>query len=154
LKEIWYIFGDISNYPFMKQLIISSRRGDRMTKRNEKKVTDDSKYVEQHLSNERTFLAWIRTAITIMGIGFLSARLHLFSPKSETSFLGESISKWIGILSVIIGMFSIVYATTSYWKKRKGINTQTFLAPRGAFIFLFVTMLLIGVLLLIYLVFI
>jgi putative membrane protein len=124
-----------------------------MTKRN-KKITDDSKYVEQHLSNERTFLAWIRTAITIMGIGFLSARLHLFSTKSETSFLGESISKWIGILSVIIGMFCIVYATTSYWKKRKGINTQTFLAPRGAFIYLFVTMLIIGVLLLIYLIFI
>lgn len=124
-----------------------------MTNRNHK-VTDDSKYVEQHLSNERTFLAWIRTAITIMGIGFLSARLHLFSPESETSFLGESLSKWIGILSVIIGMFCIVYAATSYWKKRKGINTQTFLAPRGAFIYLFVTMLAIGVLLLIFLVFI
>ncbi|WP_430793738.1 DUF202 domain-containing protein [Bacillus cereus] len=27
--------------------------------------TVDSKYIQQHLANERTYLAWLRTAITI-----------------------------------------------------------------------------------------
>jgi putative membrane protein len=26
--------------------------------------------VQQHLANERTYLAWIRTAITVIGLGF------------------------------------------------------------------------------------
>ncbi|MDF2857771.1 MAG: hypothetical protein K0Q87_3622 [Neobacillus sp.] len=33
--------------------------------------TLDSRYIQQHLANERTFLAWIRTAIAIIGVGFL-----------------------------------------------------------------------------------
>ncbi len=31
-----------------------------------------------HLANERTFLAWIRTAIAIMGLGFIVEKFSLF----------------------------------------------------------------------------
>ncbi|HET8995258.1 MAG TPA: DUF202 domain-containing protein, partial [Acetobacteraceae bacterium] len=31
-----------------------------------------------HAANERTFLAWIRTAIAIMAFGFLVAKFNLF----------------------------------------------------------------------------
>jgi putative membrane protein len=31
-----------------------------------------------HLANERTFLAWIRTALALIGLGFVLARLGLF----------------------------------------------------------------------------
>lgn len=34
------------------------------------------KYAQQHLANERTFLAWIRTVIAIVGVGFLTTSLH------------------------------------------------------------------------------
>ncbi|OTW44996.1 hypothetical protein BK699_28235 [Bacillus thuringiensis serovar mexicanensis] len=37
----------------------------------------DSKYMQQHLANERTYLAWLRTAISVFGLGFLVANLHL-----------------------------------------------------------------------------
>jgi putative membrane protein len=33
--------------------------------------------VRDHLANKRTLLAWIRTAITIMGLGFVIARLEV-----------------------------------------------------------------------------
>lgn len=33
----------------------------------------ESKTVQQHLANERTFLAWVRTGIAMAGIGFLAA---------------------------------------------------------------------------------
>ncbi|WP_343783996.1 DUF202 domain-containing protein [Alkalibacillus silvisoli] len=29
--------------------------------------TKDSNYIQQHLANERTYLAWIRTALAIIG---------------------------------------------------------------------------------------
>ncbi len=32
----------------------------------------------QHLANERTFLAWLRTCIALMGLGFVVARFSLF----------------------------------------------------------------------------
>ncbi|HTT06290.1 MAG TPA: DUF202 domain-containing protein [Steroidobacteraceae bacterium] len=32
----------------------------------------------EHAANERTFLAWVRTAIAVMAFGFLVARFNLF----------------------------------------------------------------------------
>jgi putative membrane protein len=32
----------------------------------------------EHLANERTLLAWVRTAIALMGLGFVVARFGLF----------------------------------------------------------------------------
>src|SRR5947199_1695167 len=37
----------------------------------------DSK-VRDHLANERTFLAWMRTALGLIGLGFVLARMGLF----------------------------------------------------------------------------
>jgi putative membrane protein len=34
--------------------------------------------VREHLANQRTLLAWIRTAIALMGLGFVVARFALF----------------------------------------------------------------------------
>ena len=34
--------------------------------------------IREHLANERTFLAWIRTAIALLGLGFVLARMGLF----------------------------------------------------------------------------
>ncbi|WP_345229811.1 DUF202 domain-containing protein [Olivibacter ginsenosidimutans] len=31
-----------------------------------------------HLANERTFLAWIRTSLTFMGLGFVVVKFSLF----------------------------------------------------------------------------
>lgn len=37
-------------------------------------------FVRDHLANERTFLAWLRTAMALMGFGVLIARLHWIIP--------------------------------------------------------------------------
>ncbi|MHA4180714.1 DUF202 domain-containing protein [Bacillus cereus] len=33
--------------------------------------------MQQHLANERTYLAWLRTVISVSDLGFLVANLHL-----------------------------------------------------------------------------
>ena len=41
-----------------------------------------------HAANERTFLAWIRTAIAVMAFGFLVARFNLFLKIAARSMAG------------------------------------------------------------------
>ncbi|MDR6225678.1 YidH family protein [Desmospora profundinema] len=94
----------------------------------DKQQTVDSKYIQQHLANERTYLAWIRTALTIMGIGYFSAKLHFLSTIYFKG-ISDHIAQMIGQVSIGIGFATILYATVSYMIKRKRINEQTFVSP-------------------------
>jgi len=38
----------------------------------------ESTQAREHLANERTLLAWVRTAVALMGLGFVVARFGLF----------------------------------------------------------------------------
>jgi putative membrane protein len=87
--------------------------------------TIDSKYVQQHLANERTYLAWIRTSLAIVGLGFLAYGV-LFQ---STSKFVQIVTDIIGIGSVLFGASIIAFATRDYVMKRKGINNETFRSP-------------------------
>lgn len=87
-----------------------------MMKEKTQTTTEDSKYIQQHLANERTFLAWIRTAIAITGIGFLIMNLHI---RSSTHVLSTAAVQTIGILSVVTGICTIIFSTISYFQKAK-----------------------------------
>ncbi|WEZ07032.1 YidH family protein [Priestia flexa] len=90
-----------------------------------KETTKDSKYIQQHLANERTFLAWLRTAISIIGVGFLVTNLH-FTMRATLSPLGDQLATIIGILSVGVGIVTIIVSAVSYVRKIEAINSQTF----------------------------
>ncbi|MDQ0161877.1 YidH family protein [Aeribacillus alveayuensis] len=102
-------------------------------------ISEDSKNIQQHLANERTFLAWIRTAIAITGIGFLIINMHI---KSSDSTLSNSAVEIIGILSVITGICTIIFSTIGYFMKAKQINAQAFRSSRPLVLFLAMLMLL------------
>ncbi|ANB57382.1 hypothetical protein GFC29_3472 [Anoxybacillus sp. B7M1] len=104
-----------------------------MQAEKERVATIDSKYIQQHLANERTYLAWIRTAIAITGIGFLIINLHI---KSSFHTLPNAAVQWIGILSVLAGVSTIIFSTVSYFQKAKQINEQTFRTSRPLILFL------------------
>jgi putative membrane protein len=107
--------------------------------------TLDSKYIQQHLANERTYLAWIRTAIAIIGVGFLVTNLH-FNMKESLSPAGDILANMIGIVSVGIGIITIIMATVVYLIKINTINTQTYTASRKYIITLSVFIIVIALL--------
>ncbi|WP_328824188.1 YidH family protein [Metabacillus schmidteae] len=100
-----------------------------MEKMDDKHTTIDSKYIQQHLANERTFLAWIRTAIAIIGVGFLVSNLHE-NMEPNLSQVSDYLANIIGISSVGVGILTIIMATIAYFRKYKSINDQTFRTPK------------------------
>jgi putative membrane protein len=89
----------------------------------------DSRYIQQHLANERTFLAWIRTAVAIVGLGFLSTGVvYHFQDFHKVGYIIAAIT---GIGSVLFGGSIMALATFDYFRKRAGINTETFKSAKG-----------------------
>ncbi|MEC1523960.1 DUF202 domain-containing protein [Neobacillus niacini] len=114
-------------------------------KENGNVPTLDSRYIQQHLANERTFLAWIRTAIAIIGVGFLVTNLH-FNMKESLSPVGDLLANMIGIASVGIGIITIIMATVVYLIKINTINNQTYTASKKYIITLSVFIIVIALL--------
>lgn len=56
-----------------------------------------------HLANERTFLAWIRTSIALMGFGFVVVKFSLFVKQLSLAVTGHVVVTGKGF-SGVIGM--------------------------------------------------
>ena len=72
-----------------------------------------------HLANERTFLAWIRTSLALMGFGFVIVKFALFIRQIATALgeknviPGKGYSATVGIIMVIMGA---IMATLAYMR--------------------------------------
>jgi len=82
-------------------------------------------YTQQHLANERTYLAWIRTAIGIIGIGSLSSSLHFIIGDTNRE-VANYLAILVGSGAALLGIVIIVFATYSFLKKKKQIETGVF----------------------------
>jgi len=89
-----------------------------------------------HMANERTFLAWIRTIIAIMAFGFVVEKFSLFIRKFSY-FLGRTIpheappssfeySSIFGIVLVAMGGVMGVLAFVRYKKVEREINDDSY----------------------------
>jgi putative membrane protein len=85
-----------------------------------------SDLASEYLSNERTFLAWVRTGIAVITLGFALAKVRVWlgefhpldSPNRVSSGAGESIPLGIGML--LFGGLLVVLAA---WRFRV-VNRQ------------------------------
>jgi putative membrane protein len=68
-------------------------------------MIEDSSRARDHLANERTFLAWVRTSVAIVVFGFAIGRFAI-AMRQLTALQGHA-SKTTGI-SVVMGMISIL----------------------------------------------
>lgn len=107
----------------------------------DRKDYNESKYIQQHLANERTYLAWIRTAIALIGLGFLATTLHVNNVNYN-----DTIAVLISLFSITVGLVTIVVATVIYLRNQRTINTQTFHSSFKIIIFMTIVVCLILIL--------
>lgn len=73
---------------------------------------------------ERTLLAWVRTGITTIGLGFVVARfglfLHIVAPEREPATTGLAPS--LGIALVILGAACCAAAVVQFTRYRRGLS--------------------------------
>ena len=72
-----------------------------------------------YFAAERTFLAWIRTGLGLMGVGFAVARFGFFLRELHASAVGEStrtngLSVWSGVAIVVLGVLVNISAVTEH----------------------------------------
>lgn len=74
-----------------------------------------------HLANERTFLAWIRTGIALMGSGFVVVKFALFIRqvslalhKPDIPERSPAYSSQIGTTLIAVGIIMVLYAYIRY----------------------------------------
>jgi putative membrane protein len=116
-------------------------------------------HLSDHLANERTFLAWIRTAIGIMAFGFVVVKFSLFV--KQLSFVlntqplpvqGKGYSAVAGIGLVVMGALLTVFAFARYKRTEKSINQQDFRQKSWLLTVLTVCIALMGLFLIVYLI--
>ena len=120
------------------------------------------KHVSDHLANERTFLAWIRTSIGIMAFGFVVVRFSLFVKQlttildkdklaSSTSPPEHGHSAFIGIVLVASGLLTTLFAFFRFKKTQTQIEAGEYHSSTPLIWLLTAFIVLISVLLIVYL---
>jgi putative membrane protein len=119
-------------------------------------MPDNPNRARDHLANERTFLAWIRTGVATIVFGFAIGRFAIaleeflrFQGKATTT---PGLTVWLGMVSILFGVVLVFAGLMRYRTTRVQLDAGTF-EPAGFIIDLVAILLaLFGVILAGYLV--
>jgi putative membrane protein len=110
-----------------------------------------------HLANERTFLAWIRTSIALMGFGFVVVKFSLFVKQvslvmaSRQVILSTGFSGVIGICLVAVGAGAALVGYLRYKRTERQLLDHAFVQRSGWLLAVTVGVIIASMLLLYYL---
>jgi putative membrane protein len=125
-----------------------------MERENDSPGSRDDERVRDHLANERTYLAWLRTGISTMGFGVVIAKLrYLFAAAGPIRASGGIVhASNIGLVLVVIGLITVVLSARHYVTVRRQIREGRFTASASLAVGLAVVIALLGVVIIWYLV--
>jgi len=92
-----------------------------------------------HAANERTFLAWVRTAIAVMAFGFLVERFDIFlayiAPQSSSRAVplhGQKFANEAGLAFILLGVAMIAIAAIRFFRIAKDIERSKTVPSSGS----------------------
>jgi putative membrane protein len=111
-----------------------------------------------HLANERTLLAWIRTSIGIMAFGFVVVKFSMFIRQmaylldKKISIQQHGYSSFIGILLVLLGALTLLLGFYNYKRNERQISSGNYSVQPRPILTLVSLLFIIGILLIAYLI--
>src|SRR5437868_2912104 len=114
--------------------------------------------LRDYLAEERTFLAWIRTGISLMGFGFVVARFGIFGDLQHIPLLlpagrPHELSLWFGAALIAIGAIVNLLSARRFMRLVGDLNRDQFadrsLSKQGVIVACFLA--LLGIAMTIYL---
>src|SRR4028118_1403714 len=89
----------------------------------EKRGRQNPSRVRDHLANERTYVAWMRSAISLIGFGVLIVRLRYFQiPQLPRPGIGWK----LGLLFSMVGLMTVLLSTLYYFFIRDAIDDDAY----------------------------
>jgi putative membrane protein len=92
-----------------------------------------------HAANERTFLAWVRTAIAVMAFGFLVEKFDLFLQVAalslegrQVSIAGQRFASVVGISLIVMGTGMVAIAGVRFLQIKKRIDQPSQIPGTGS----------------------
>jgi putative membrane protein len=87
-----------------------------------------------HLANERTFLAWVRTGVSIVVFGFAIGRFAIaireFMGTQARASRNAGLSVWLGTIAIIAGVLLTLVGLLRYRRTRDDLEAGRF-EPAG-----------------------
>ena len=92
-----------------------------------------------HAANERTFLAWVRTAVAVMAFGFIVEKFDLFLELAAPSLVGRTLSvrgqtfgNIAGLALIVLGTAMIVVAAVRFLATARDIDSEDIRSGTGS----------------------
>ena len=100
---------------------------------NQKQTLPEFQHTRDHLANERTFLAWIRTSLAIIGLGFVVVKFSLFVREMELVVSSKheirhtpSYSLPLGLALIALGAIITILSYARYRRIQQRISNEEF----------------------------
>lgn len=104
-----------------------------------------------HAANERTYLAWVRTGITVMVLGFIVEKFEIFlasltgilTNKSH-HFQQGATAEYISLSLATLGVIVIIAGTIRFFRIKSDLDSTTGLRFKGTLYATLLTLVLVG----------
>lgn len=88
------------------------------------KSSRNSDKIRDYLANERTYLAWMRSGIGLLGFGVLIVRLRILRPPLAPQAPGAG---WkLGLAFGLVGLLTVIFSTQHYFVVRRDIDRDSY----------------------------
>ena len=109
----------------------------------------DDERVRDHLANERTYLAWLRSGVATMGFGVVIAKFNMALSTPGSPEVADAVkASHLGMAFALAGVATIVMSLVMFLENRKQIRNRNYQSRIGLVLTLTATTTALGVMVL------